>query len=575
VTALADDIHRHLDGFAIVARQDSRAYRVRRFVRRHWLPISAGTALVASLAGGIVATRYQARQAERRFEQVRGIARAMMNDVHAAIRDLPSSTKAQETVLKTAIDYLDGLAREAGGDRALQIEIASGYLKAAEIAYSLDRPSLGRPDEARRYVERAAAMLAPFQSAAEADPDLAAAVVERHRMAGNLEFDAGRRDNALATLRRGFEVGDAALRRAPDHLPLLAALQGTMFELLSRFNPNALAMSLLPRFLEIADHRMALQPGDAEATAQLAVTYSQAGNVESARENAARAQEYYRRAADLQTRLVQQAPDNVMARRDRMIALANLADSLLGPLGSASYTGAGGPPRPLPDADREAALSALQDACAEALHLFEQDRTNDTVIFDLAVCRGRSAPAYPPADPRAIEALTDALTRLAPLKVRHETRVSAFEVEFRGSLAERYRQMGAFDEAGAEWARVEAIVRRAVAAEPTEYYLQRLSLSVIENQAESLVARGRLAEARRLMARVEQRADAVARSSEYARGPGWPPRVRAWHADLLQRMGDAAGAARAREESRAMWQELAARTDLVDDLLREAKAAAQ
>ena len=36
VAALADDVRRHLDGRAIVARQDSGAYRLRRFVRRNW-----------------------------------------------------------------------------------------------------------------------------------------------------------------------------------------------------------------------------------------------------------------------------------------------------------------------------------------------------------------------------------------------------------------------------------------------------------------------------------------------------------------------------------------------------------
>ena len=575
VAALADDVRRHLDGRPIVARQDSRAYRARRFARRHWLPITAAAALVASLAGGIVATRYQARQAERRFEQVRGIARAMMNDVYAAIRDLPSSTKAQETVLTTAIAYLDGLARESGNDRALQIEIADGYLKASEIAYSLERPSLGRPADGRRYVERAATLLAPYEAQATSDPDLAAAVVERHRLAADLELDASRRDAALDALRRGFEIGDAALRAAPDHVPLLSTLQNTLIELLSTFNSDAWVMTLLPRSLEIADHRARLQPGDDEALAQLAVTYSQAGNLESARENMALAQQYYRNAADLHARIIAAAPDNVTARRNHMIVLANLADILLGPRGSASYVGSGGPPRPLDEGARAAALDAMTRACDEAAYLFEKDRTNDTVIIDLAVCRGRSAPAYPAGDPAAVAALTDALTRLQPLAERHAARVAAYELEFRGSLAERYRQMGDAARADQEWARVEAIVGRAVAAAPGEYYLQRLSIPIVENQAESMLARGRLAEARRLMARVEARAAAVARAPVYARGPGWPPRVRAWHADLLRRMGDADGAARAAAEARAMWQALAARTDLVDDLLREARTASQ
>jgi hypothetical protein len=75
-------------------------------------------------------------------------------------------------------------------------------------------------------------------------------------------------------------------------------------------------------------------------------------------------------------------------------------------------------------------------------------------------------------------------------------------------------------------------------------------------------------------ARVEQLAEAVNRRADvYARAPGWPPRVRAWHAELLTVLGDEAGARKAREDARAMWQAVAARTDLPDDLLREARAA--
>ena len=43
-----------------------------------------------------------------------------------AIRDLPASTGAQEVVVNTAVEYLEGLTRESGDDPALLVEVGQG-----------------------------------------------------------------------------------------------------------------------------------------------------------------------------------------------------------------------------------------------------------------------------------------------------------------------------------------------------------------------------------------------------------------------------------------------------------------
>ena len=72
--------------------------------------------MVASLVGGTIAAGYEARRAERRFGQVRKLANTFLFDFHDKIRDLPGSTEAREMVVKTALEYLDNLGQEAGGD---------------------------------------------------------------------------------------------------------------------------------------------------------------------------------------------------------------------------------------------------------------------------------------------------------------------------------------------------------------------------------------------------------------------------------------------------------------------------
>jgi hypothetical protein len=99
-------------------------------------------------------------------------------------------------------------------------------------------------------------------------------------------------------------------------------------------------------------------------------------------------------------------------------------------------------------------------------------------------------------------------------------------------------------------------------------------IPVLQNWATTLAAHGDAEGARRVAARSVSLADEVgARAADYSRAPGWPPRVRAWLAELHAAMGDREAARAAREESIAMWKAVAARDDLPADLADEANRA--
>jgi tetratricopeptide (TPR) repeat protein len=577
VAALADDVRRHLDGRPIVARLDSATYRLARAARRHWLPLTAAAALVVSLTAGVVATTYQARRAERRFTQVRGIANALMDDVHTAIRDLPSSTAAQDVVVRTAVEYLDGLAREAGDDPALQLEIARGYLKVARIAYALDRPSLSRPDDARRYYDQAQAVLDRLGTAAvETDPDVAAVTLDLLSQRSQLLQETAQRAEMEQLLVRAVDLAEAALARAPDHPALLEAAGDAFSAVTSQMTGSPLERRVVHRYVDVAERVLRLAPDTPDSLSKLGTAYSQAGNFAAYDLDSAAARDYYRRAIDAQARAVALAADNATARRNLMIAWTNLADVALGPLGAGGYVGSGGPLVPIPDADRQEALDAFGRAVEQAEWLRQRDPSDDTVQFDYAICLGRQAPIFPPGDLRAIGQLERSLALLEPLQSRYPGRAMFYVAELRGALAERLRQVGRLDAARREWRIIDAMVRQDAAADPDGFYLRRLAIPITENWAMAEARAGRVAEARTLAARVEQlAADMDARAERYVRGPGWPPRVRAWHAELHALLGDAEAAATARRESLQMWRVLAARTDLPPDLLKEARAEAQ
>ena len=99
-------------------------YLLSRFVRRHRAAVITTAVVIAgSLIAGLAGTTWQASvarrerdRANRRFNDVRALAHAVVFDIHDAIANLPGSTKARETLVRHALRYLDDLSREAKGD---------------------------------------------------------------------------------------------------------------------------------------------------------------------------------------------------------------------------------------------------------------------------------------------------------------------------------------------------------------------------------------------------------------------------------------------------------------------------
>jgi non-specific serine/threonine protein kinase/serine/threonine-protein kinase len=143
VEQLGQDVQRHLDRRPVLAAPDAWTYRARKFVSRHWAGLAAASAVMLAVAVGGAATWWQAQRAERRFNDVRKLARTFMFDVHDAIAPLPGSTAARKLLVTEALAYLDSLAAEAGGDAALQRELASGYEKMADVLGRPSTPNLG------------------------------------------------------------------------------------------------------------------------------------------------------------------------------------------------------------------------------------------------------------------------------------------------------------------------------------------------------------------------------------------------------------------------------------------------
>jgi tetratricopeptide (TPR) repeat protein len=134
VEAFSEDLRRYLAGLPIAARKDSTAYRASKFFQRNRLAVAVAGLFVLSLIGGIAATLWQARiaqreraLAERRFESLQKSSRSMVSEIHQAMLNLPGSLDARKLLLQRAVEQLDTLAEGAGGNRQLQLDLAAAY----------------------------------------------------------------------------------------------------------------------------------------------------------------------------------------------------------------------------------------------------------------------------------------------------------------------------------------------------------------------------------------------------------------------------------------------------------------
>jgi tRNA A-37 threonylcarbamoyl transferase component Bud32 len=271
VHEMAEDIERSMKSLPVRARPDTIGYRTSKFFRRNRWPIGAAAMLAVALGGGVVASQYQARIAQQRFEQVRRLAHSFVFDFDDDISRLAGSTAVREKMVRLALEYLDNLSKSAGGDLGLQKELAAAYQKVGQAQGYPTKPNLGHTSEAvasfrkadeihqaivarepayartlggfytdfagllrhtRDYagaIQKGESALASEQQLAREHPDDEAAQVRLARiwfLLGDLDEDIGNTARALERNRSGYGIAEKTLQRWRDQSALEIAQTG-------------------------------------------------------------------------------------------------------------------------------------------------------------------------------------------------------------------------------------------------------------------------------------------------------------------------------------------------------------
>ena len=174
------------------------------------------------LIGGSIAVAWQARiatreaeRATRRFSDLRTLARSVLFDYHDAIKDLPGATPVRERLVKDGLVYLDRLSTEAGNDRALQRELAQGYLRMGQVQGSTMMSSLGNTTASMASLRKAASILDTLVRADSSDTVAMGDLAGVSRMIGMNLWETGDPTQGLRFMRTSAALSTEIVKRQP------------------------------------------------------------------------------------------------------------------------------------------------------------------------------------------------------------------------------------------------------------------------------------------------------------------------------------------------------------------------
>lgn len=335
VEQFSEDIRRHLNGLLVIARQDTFSYRTSKFARRNKLALSAAALILLTLIGGIVMTARARARAERRFNDVRQLAHAVLFDYHDAIAELRGSTPVRQRLVKDALTYLDSLAAEAKGDAALQRELAAAYRKIGDVQGNPYYGNLGNTPGAIDSYRKSLAIREAL-AARSRTPEALREVADSLNGLGDVLWEADDLKGAHESYRRAVEILEPLAAATPTDLKLrreLARAYAQVGDIKGHpYFPNlgdtAGGLEAHRQALALRQSLIAAEPNNADFRRALYQSYYSMGYMLRGTGDLRGAEQNLRQALELSRALAAAEPNNARAKRNLDIHLQMLGDVL-------------------------------------------------------------------------------------------------------------------------------------------------------------------------------------------------------------------------------------------------------
>jgi tetratricopeptide (TPR) repeat protein len=174
--------------------------------------VAAAALVIVSLSAGLYLANRERVIAQRRFSQLRQLSKNVF-DLDKVIRNLPGSTQARQSLVSASLQYLEGLASDAGGNLDLAQEVGDGYSRLARVQGVPTDLNLGESAKAEASLKKADAFIEKVLAARPGNRTAlrSSADIAQDRMI--LAEQQHRRTDALASAHRAADRWDAFLRR--------------------------------------------------------------------------------------------------------------------------------------------------------------------------------------------------------------------------------------------------------------------------------------------------------------------------------------------------------------------------
>ncbi len=374
VGQFSEDIRRYLEGLPVIARKDTFAYRTSKFVGRHKIGLAVTAAVALLLVGATIVATWEAHRAneqrilaERRFEQVRRLADSLMFEIHDAVKDLAGSTPARRLIVNRALEYLDSLGHDAGGNVALQRELATAYEKIGDIQGNPYSANIGDTDGALTSYRKAVQIresISPSARSTDSQMELG----RSYRALGDIMEQKGDIAQMLREYRRSLQIFiqlDGGDPQNPAIQDELARAYETLADGLGRTaNANAELLANYKKSLAICEELLRQDSTSAKRKRAIAINLMKIGGASDPHQPEAIAA--LRKGVATLESLAAADPDNSRARREVAWGYKQLGDALMA---AGDYAGA---------------LASCQNSLAIKEKFAAADPQNAQASFDLA-----------------------------------------------------------------------------------------------------------------------------------------------------------------------------------------------
>lgn len=468
VDLLAQDISRHLEGRPVTARAPSAGYRFGKFARRNRIWLAAASLATVSLVVGTWASvtaarqaRSERRRAEDRLSQTVELVNHALFDVDDTISRLPGAIDARRHLVKSTLDYLNKVSKDAGNDERLRKEMGSAYFRLGDLQGYPFAPNLGDTAGAMKSYRTSAEILGPLHRIHPDDVESQRLWLETQDHLAELLNENGDSEGASKLIQGALPAAEA-LARLPNAGVEGERIQGDFYNLLA----NVASKHDLNQALVYARHEIEIfsglaerHPDHADFVLEQSVGYSLVGGILSRQGDARGSLEQFLRCVELREALVKAHPNDVVYKRNLMISYGHVGDQLGSPVVNSLGDSAG-------------ARAYYRKAVAIGEEIYKADPNDTTARFDLAAGLERLGMVDVPASeiPESLAMLERSAIMLERIVADDPNNVSrkrmlALALEYAGH---RLQSLGRYPEAIARYRRSVVLSDSMLAADPTD-----------------------------------------------------------------------------------------------------------